>query len=147
MILNRHKIQDKIVFRVIFGLLILFNLKYFFLIAQIPFTLVFVDYMSQNEFYSEVTELRSSAKTVSDFYDEGKVGFVSDVNQADVFDLQESIKSFYIAQYALVPLILKNDTEENYVIGKFEKEPKTPACFSVYKKINEKIYIYKRTDK
>ncbi len=144
MIFKLHKIPDKFVFRIVFALIILLNLKYIFLIAQVPFTLAFVDYKPQNEFYSEVMALRNSAKEIKSFYDEGKTGFVSDIEQSSVFDIQESIKSFYISQYAIVPSILKNDKEEMYVIGKFDRLSRAPEEYQVYKKINEKFYIYKR---
>lgn len=142
-----HKIKDKIVFRFIFILLILINIKYLFLIAQIPFTLAFVDYIPQNEFFKNVAIIKQEIKQIKDFNDEGKIGFYSDVQQANVFDIQESIKAFYIAQYAIIPNILKNDTEENYVIGYFDKKPDIPQGFSIYKKINDKTYIFKKENK
>lgn len=144
MIFKLHKIPDRLIFRIVFAFIILLNLKYVFLIFQIPYTLAFVDYIPKNEFYSDVMHLRSAAKEIKNFYDEGHTGFVSDIEQSSVFDIQESIKSFYISQYAVVPSILKNDQEEMYVIGKFEKLARSPKDYEVYKKINEKIYIYKR---
>lgn len=148
MIFKLHKIPDKVIFRTVFALLIFWNLKYFFLIFQIPFTLMFVDYLKENSFYSQVTDIRKAVKVVEGFQDEGKIGFTSDTQQASVFDIQDSIKNFYLAQYAVVPSILKNDTEENYVIGAYEYvEGDTPKGFKLIKKINEKTYLYKRINK
>ena len=53
MIFKLHKIPDRFIFRVIFLLIILWNLKYLFLLVQIPFTMLFVDYTGQNIFYSQ----------------------------------------------------------------------------------------------
>lgn len=142
-----YKIPDKIIFRTIFALLILWNLKYFFLIFQIPFTMLFVPYVEKNSFYSQVSDIKNAVKDVKDFQDEGNVGFVSDTLQANVFDVQNSIRDFYIAQYAIVPSVLKNDTEETYVVGMFEKTLQTPAGFEEVKKINQNTYLYKRIEK
>lgn len=148
MIFKLHKIPDKVIFRAVFALLILWNLKYFFLILQVPFSLIFVDYMNKNAFYSQVTDIRHAVKGAEGFQDEGKIGFTSDTLQESVFDIQDSIRDFYIAQYAVVPSILKNDTEENFVIGTFEYvEGDTPKDFKLIKKINEKTYLYKRINK
>lgn len=142
-----YKIPDKNIFRAIFVIIALWNLKYFFLIAQIPFTLMFAPYFEKNSFYSEMSAIRNETKIIKNFQDEGKIGFVSNIQQANVFDLQESIKAFYIAQYAIVPSVLKNDTDENYVIGSFEKGIVIPQGFKIYKKVDEKNYIFKRINK
>lgn len=142
-----YKIPDKFIFRTIFALIILWNLKYFFLIFQIPFTMLFVPYIEKNSFYSQVSDIKNAVKDVKDFQDEGKVGFVSDTLQANVFDLEDSIRDFYIIQYAIVPSVLKNDTEETYAVGMFEKTMQTPKGFNEVKKINQKTYLYKRTEK
>lgn len=137
-----YKTPDKYIFRTIFALLILWNLKYFFLIFQIPFTMLFVPYVEKNSFYSQVSDIKNAVKDVKDFQDEGNVGFVSDTLQANVFDVQNSIRDFYIAQYAIIPSVLKNDTEETYVVGLFEKTPQTPSGFEEVKKINQNTYLY-----
>lgn len=142
-----YKIPDKFVFAAIFTLLVLWNLKYFFLIFQIPFTMLFVPYIEKNSFYSQVKDIKTSLESVKDFQDEGKAGFVSDVLQASVFDLENSIRDFYITQYAIIPSVLKNDTEETYVIGVFEKNPQTPKGFEKVKEINKNTYLYKRIEK
>lgn len=147
MIFKLHKIPDRFIFRVIFALLILWNLKYLFLIVQIPFTMLFVDYVNKNAFYSQVKDIKSTILTIKDFQDEGKVGFVSDKPENSVFDKEFSICDFYIAQYAIVPSILKNDKLENYVIGAYEYAPQkitAPENFMTYKKINNRTYLYKR---
>ena len=91
MIFKLHKIPDRFIFRVIFALLILWNLKYLFLIVQIPFTMLFVDYLNSNSFYSQVKDIKSTIVSVKDFQDEGKIGFVSDTQESSVFDLIEHI--------------------------------------------------------
>ena len=150
MIYKLHKIPDRFIFRVIFLLIILWNLKYLFLIVQVPFTMLFVDYLGQNSFYSQVTDIKKAVKDIKDFQDEGKAGFVSDIAQNSVFDIESSIRNFYIAQYAIVPSVLKNDKLENYVIGAYEYVPKkviAPDGFKIYKKVNDKTYIFKRIEK
>lgn len=150
MIYKLHKISDRFIFRVVFLLIILWNLKYLFLIVQVPFTMLFVDYLGQNSFYSQVTDIKKAVKDIKDFQDEGKAGFVSDIAQNSVFDIESSIRNFYIAQYAIVPSVLKNDKLENYVIGAYEYVPKkviAPDGFKIYKKVNDKTYIFKRIEK
>lgn len=147
MIFKLHKIPDRFIFRVIFALLILWNLKYLFLIVQIPFTMLFVDYLNSNSFYSQVKDIKSTIVSVKDFQDEGKIGFLSDTQESSVFDYEDSIRNFYLAQYAIVPSILKNDKLENYVIGAYEYTPQkitAPDNFMTYKKINNRTYLYKR---
>ena len=147
MIFKLHKIPDRFIFRVIFALLILWNLKYLFLIVQIPFTMLFVDYLNSNPFYSQIKDIKSTIVSVKDFQDEGKIGFVSDTQESSVFDYEDSIRNFYLAQYAIVPSILKNDKLENYVIGAYDYTPQkntAPDNFMTYKKINNRTYLYKR---
>ena len=146
MILKIHRIPDKIVFRTIFALLILWNLKYFFLIFQIPFTLLFVDYIKGNAFYSQISDIKNAIKDIKDFQDEGKTGFVSDIAQASVFDIQSSIRDFYLTQYAVVPSVVKNDAEEVYVIAAYDTKQKTALLkgYKLVKKINDRTYLYKK---
>ncbi len=146
MILKIHRIPDRIVFRTIFALLILWNLKYFFLIFQIPFTLLFVDYIKGNAFYSQISDIRNAIKDIKDFQDEGKTGFVSDIAQASVFDIQSSIRDFYLTQYAVVPSVVKNDAEEVYVIAAYDTKQKTALLkgYKLVKKINDRTYLYKK---
>ncbi len=146
MILKIHRIPDKIVFRTIFALLILWNLKYFFLIFQIPFTLLFVDYIKGNAFYSQISDIRNAVKDIKDFQDEGKTGFVSDIAQASVFDIQSSIRDFYLTQYAVVPSVVKNDAQEVYVIAAYDTKQKAVPLkgYELVKKINDRTYLYKK---
>ena len=58
--------------------------------------------------------------------------------------MTDSILDFYAAQYAIVPVVLKNDIEKEYVIGVYDKKIIKPQGFDVYKKVNDKIYIYKK---
>ena len=145
MIMKIHRIPDKIVFRTIFALLILWNLKYFFLIFQIPFSLIFVDYIKNNAFYSQISDIKNAVKDIKDFQDEGKTGFVSDVAQANVFDIQSSIRDFYLTQYAVVPSVVKNDTDEIYVVASYDKKQTAQPVkgYKLVKKINDRTYLYK----
>lgn len=149
MIFKLHKIPDRFIFRLIFLLIILWNLKYLFLLVQVPFTMLFVDYIPKNSFYSQISDIKNAIKTIDNFQDEGKTGFTSDTQQASVFDLEGSIRNFYTTQYAIVPSILKNDTQEAYVIGVYEKTPAqitAPDNYKFFKKINDKTYIFKRIE-
>lgn len=149
MIFKLHKIPDRLIFRTVFALLILWNLKYFFLLVQVPFTMLFVDYMGKNSFYSQVTDIKNTIKNINNFQDEGEIGFTSDTPQGSVFDKEDSIRNFYLAQYAVVPSIMKNDTDRTYVIGAYEKTPEKInelKDHKLFKKINNKTYIFKRID-
>lgn len=143
MIFKLHKIPDKVFFKAIFLIIALWNLKYFFLPLQVPFTMITQDFIQKNPFYSSVYDIRKASEKITGFQDEGKIGFVSDVQQSSVFDLRESIRSFYTAQYAVIPSILKNDTQENFVIASYEKNVILPEGFSIKKRINDKVFILK----
>lgn len=151
MIYKLHKIPDKVFFKAIFLIIALWNLKYFFLPIQVPFTLITQDFIWKNSFYETVFDIKNAASKINGFQDEGKIGYVSDVSQSDVFDLPESIRSFYIAQYAVIPSILKNDTNEKYIIGSFDSSGGKNAVirnkFIVEQKINDKLYIFKNNKK
>ena len=147
MITKLHKIPDRTIFRIIFAFLILWNIKYFFLIFQIPYTMLFVDYIKQNAFYTQVFDIRQALGSVEDLKNETQIGFVSDTPEASVFDIQDSIRDFYLAQYAIAPVVLKNDTDKNYVIGTYQRTPSVPKGFKTVKTINAKTYLYKRINK
>ena len=146
LMLKLYKIPDKTIFRIIFASIILWNLKYFFLIFQVPFTMLFVPYLEKNTFYSQVKDIRVSIEDINNFQDEGKVGFVCDIPQDKIFDVESSIRDFYLVQYAIVPSVLKNDIDKEYVIGVFSKKEKTPKGFLLMKKINDNTYLYRRID-
>lgn len=141
-----HRISDNVFFKSIFLIVIFWNLKYFFLPLQVPFTLIAKDFIWNNSFYSTVTLVREAASKITDFQDEGQIGFVSDVPQGNIFDQTESIRDFYTVQYAVVPSILKNDKEHNFVVADFEKETDLPVGYTVQSKINKKLYILKKED-
>ena len=147
MIKKIHKIPDKVFFNAIFLIVILWNLKYFFLPLQVPFTMIAKDFIWQNQFYSAVEAIKNESSKIEGFQDEGQIGFVSDIAQNSIFDLTDTIKSFYIAQYAIVPSILKNDLERKYAIADFEKKISVPDGFSVERKVNNNIFILKRNNK
>ncbi len=133
--------NEKTIVRLIFALLILFNIQYIFYIVQIPFTLFFVDYKKYNTMSNEVLLLKNN---VQELTKEHEVGFVSDVKEDNVLLEVSSIKNFYNAQYAIVPAILKNDTEHKYVIGMFDKNTLLEPGLEIYKKLNNNVYILKR---
>ncbi len=139
-----HKIPDRVFFSAVFLIVILINLKYFFLPLQVPFTMITQDFIWKNPFYSQVQAIRFATEKISDFQDEGRIGYVSDVEQNSVFDLPESIKSFYITQYAIVPSILKNDTESDYVIASFVNKKLFPQGFVEKQKINSNMYVLEK---
>ncbi len=147
MIKKIHKIPDKVFFKAVFLIVILWNLKYLFLPVQVPFTILTQDFIWKNPFYSSVFALKKAASDIKSFQDEGEIGFVSDEPQNNVFDIPTSIKNFYIAQYAVIPSILKNDTEHEYEIAFFDRNILLPEGFSIVKKINEKLYILKKENK
>lgn len=144
MITKIYKIPDKVIYRAIFLILIAMNLKYFFLPIQVPFTMLTQDFIWKNKFYSSVYDTRNVINKIPDFFDDAKTGYASDVQKSNVFDYPESIRAFYTAQYAVVPSILRNDNNQKYSIGSFEKEVKLPAGFSIDKKINKNLYVLKR---
>ena len=144
MITKIYKIPDKVIYRAIFLILIAMNLKYFFLPIQVPFTMLTQDFIWKNKFYSSVYDTRNVINNIPDFFDESKTGYASDVQESNVFDYPESIRAFYTAQYALVPSILRNDNNQKYSGGSFEKEVKLPAGFLIDKKINKNLYVLKR---
>lgn len=132
---------EKNVIRLVYALLILFNLKFIFYIVQVPYTFFFVNYREKSSFASAVKLLKENAGFLKEEYD---VGFISDVKRSRVLDEVSSVKNFYVAQYAIVPAILKNDIEEKYTIGIFEKSTNVPVFLKPYKKINANMYIFKR---
>ncbi len=135
--------KEDSVLKLVFGLLILFNLQYIFWIIQVPYTFLFDDFRSKSMFASTTHLLRAN---IGDIKKESVVGFLSDVQSSKVFDLVEPIKDFYMVQFAVVPAILKNDIEAKYVIGVFNDNTMVDKRLKVYKKINNKMYIFKRSD-
>lgn len=109
--------------------------------------MLFVDYIKQNAFYTQVSDIRQALGSVEDLKNETQIGFVSDTPEASVFDIQDSIRDFYLAQYAIAPVVLKNDTDKNYVIGTYQRTPSVPEGFKTVKTINAKTYLYKRINK
>lgn len=136
--------SERTIVRIIWTLLILFNIKYVFYIVQIPYTFFFVDYKNLSSFSKDVALIKNNKGELSK---ERYVGFISDVKPNDVLNKESSVRNFYTAQYAIVPSILENDTgdtEQKYVIGMFEKNTKVHGDFEVYKKLSNKVYIFKK---
>ena len=147
MIKKLHKIPDRVFFYSVFLIAILLNLKYFFLPIQVVYTSIAIPFFEKNNCYAPVQKIISATKEIKDFQDEGEIGFVSDVKKSDIFDIADSIKSYYIAQYAIVPSILQNNTKPQYAIGVFSKEKILPENFSLKKEISENLYILKKDKK
>ena len=57
------------------------------------------------------------AQLKNDLPARGVVGYISDET-----DVNERTKKYYLAQYALAPLIVVNNTDQTLVIGDFNKE-------------------------
>jgi hypothetical protein len=100
-----------------------------------------IPFIEKNAFYSSVQNVKVATTSIIDFQDEGKIGFISDVPETSVFDLPESVKDYYISQYAIVPSILRNDIEEKYVLGKYFKSINIPDGFSIEKEISSNSFI------
>ena len=90
LMLKLHKIPDKIIFKLIFAGIILWNLKYFFLIFQVPYTMFFAPYIKKNSFYSQVSDIKTAIKDIKDFNDENQVGFICNIQESKVFDIEET---------------------------------------------------------
>lgn len=135
--------KEKNILRLVYVLLIVFNLQYLLWIIQVPYTFLFDDFRSKSTFASTTQLLKSNIENIKD---ESAVGFLSDTPPVKVFDLVEPIKDFYMVQYAVVPAILKNDTESKFVVGVFHKDVLIDNRLEVYKKINNMIYIFKRRE-
>ena len=144
MIKHIHKIPDRVFFNSIFLIVVLLNLKYFFLPFQVLYTMFAIPFIEKNAFYSSVQNVKVATTSIIDFQDEGKIGFISDVPETSVFDLPESVKDYYISQYAIVPSILRNDIEEKYVLGRYFKSINIPDGFSVVKEISPNSFILKK---
>ena len=144
MIKRIHKIPDRVFFNSIFLIVVLLNLKYFFLPFQVMYTIWAIPFIEQNAFHSSVEKIRVATTSIADFQDEGKIGFVSDVPETSVFDLENSVKEYYISQYAIVPSILRNDIEEKYILGRYFKSVKIPESFSIVKEISPNSYVLKK---
>lgn len=135
--------KENNVIKVVYAILFLFNIQYAGWLFQVPYTFLFDDFRSKSSFASSTLLLKSSAKELKT---ESAVGFVSEVPSSKVFDLVGPIKNFYAAQYAIVPAILKNDIEAKYVVGIFDDGAMIDGRLKIYKKLNDRIYIFKRSD-
>lgn len=144
MIKRIHKIPDRVFFNSIFLIIVLLNLKYFFLPFQVMYTMFAIPFIEKNTFYSSVETIRGATSSIVDFQNERRIGFVSDVPENSVFDLENSVKEYYISQYAIVPAILRNDTEEKYVLSRYFKSVKIPEGFSIVKEITPNSFILKK---
>lgn len=144
MIKKLHKIPDRVFFNSVFLIIVLLNLKYFFLPLQVIYTSLAIPFFAKNDCYAPVQKIVSATKQIKDFQDEGQIGFVSDVENAVVFDIADSIKSYYIAQYAIVPSILRNDAKPKYSIGVLSDRKNLPKGFLVEKEISQNLYVLKK---
>ena len=78
-------------FNSVFLIIVLLNLKYFFLPLQVIYTSLAIPFFAKNDCYAPVQKIVSATKQIKDFQDEGQIGFVSDVENAVVFDIADSI--------------------------------------------------------
>lgn len=136
--------SDKTILKTVYVLLILINLKYIFFVVQIPYTYLFTDFRKEN---SSVSLINAIEKNSKDLKKEHIVGFISDVEQDNVFYAPSAIKNFYTAQYAIVPAILKTTVKEKYTIGMFEHTTMIPSFLKLKKKVNGNIFIFERGKK
>lgn len=134
------KVSDKFVCRLVFLLLFIFSFQYLSLLVKVPFTLIFVPYHQVNMFESKSTVLKKNREI---FKGQKYVGFFTEVkNPDDVFLRSESIFDFYSAQYAIVPSVLVNDIDENYVIGIFYNKEFDNKNMKLYKKLDSRAYVF-----
>jgi hypothetical protein len=75
----------------------------------------------------------------------GIIGYATDTPSEDVFSNPEATAFFYVAQYALAPLIVANDPERELVIGNFHRPPALPPggdeAWSVSRDFGDGLYI------
>lgn len=136
------KISDNFVCGLVFVLLFIFSFQYLSLLIKVPFSLLFVPYRQVNMFESKSAVLK---KNRDFFKGEKYVGYVSDVDSEKVFLQSDSIFDFFAAQYAIVPSILVNDTEEKYVIGIFYGKDFEKKNMKLLKKLDNRTYIFEGT--
>jgi len=78
----------------------------------------------------------------------GIVGYATDTPSEEVFSDPEATAFFYVAQYALAPLIVANDPERELVIGNFHRPPVLPPdaaeTWSVWRDFGGGLYLLRR---
>jgi hypothetical protein len=78
----------------------------------------------------------------------GIVGYATDVPPEKIFTNPKATAFFYVAQYALAPLIVANDPERELVIGNFHRPPALPPgaaeIWSVSKDFGDGLYLLRR---
>ena len=105
-------------------LIVMFNLHLLSLIPLIPQMLF---YKPQNDpvlnFESSISRLRILLKK------EAYTGYVSDIDERELFNDPVTVKKFYMLQYSLAPTVLDNSHKANYVIGIFKYSDKGKKLF------------------
>lgn len=134
-------VPDRLLLGLVFVILFFINFKYVMLLVEIPYTLRFSNFVERNSFYKKMHPVEQEREL---FKNEKYVGFVTDIKSDEVFLHEETVKNFYIAQYAVVPSILVTELPKHYVVGIFDKVP-IARDMKVYKKLTDKIFIYKCT--
>lgn len=134
--------NDKLIVKIVFALLIVFNLKYLFFLLQVPYTFFFGNFREKTMYSTIITPLKKNKYI---FEDKTAVGFVSDVETFYVMDMPGSVKNFYSAQYAIVPSILQNSVNKECVIGVFDKPTDVDKSLKTYKILSPSVYIFKRS--
>ena len=122
-----------------YSLLFLFSMQYFPLILQIPFSFFCTNFRQENIFSQKIEILQNGAKFLSQ---KPEIGFISDVDEDDILLKTGPILNFYIAQYALVPAIIKKGADFPYVVGMYDKNIRTEAGISVFKQLNQHIFVF-----
>ena len=75
----------------------------------------------------------------------GIVGYAADTPSKKLFSDPRGTAFFYVAQYALAPLIVANDRERELVIGNFHRPPALPPVeaeiWSVSRDFGDGLYL------
>ncbi len=127
-----------------YSLLFLFSVQYFPLILQIPYSFFNTNFRHKSIFSQKAEILENGAGFLKK---EPEIGFVSDVTDDEILLKSDPIMNFYIAQYALVPSIIKKGPDFAYTVGMFDKKPHTEAGISIFKQLSPNIIIFTRSSK
>lgn len=124
-----------------FVLLFIFNINYLPLFLKVPYSFFNDDFYNMNFYSRKLNIIENGAGFLKKM---PEVGFISDVKNEDVLLLSEPILNFYIAQYALVPAIVKKGSDFSYTIGIYDKVIRVEGGLSVHRQLSPDIFIFKR---
>jgi hypothetical protein len=78
----------------------------------------------------------------------GTIGYATDRPPEEIFSDPAATAFFYVAQYALAPLVVANDPEREVVIGNFHRPPALPPdsaeTWSVSEDFGGGLYLLRR---